>query len=33
MFCDPEQGLIYFILFKATHIVKAYEKAKEIMVS
>ena len=32
MHCDPEQGLIYFILFKASHLVKAYEKAKEIMV-
>lgn len=32
MFCDPEQGLLYFILFKASHLVKAYEKAKEIMV-
>lgn len=32
MHCDPEQGLMYFILFKASHPVKAYEKAKEIMV-
>ncbi|CAB4004421.1 uncharacterized protein C05D11.1-like [Paramuricea clavata] len=31
MFCDPEQGLIYFVLFKASHLVKAYEKAQEIM--
>lgn len=31
MFCDPEQGLIFFILFKASHLVKAYEQAKEIM--
>ncbi|XP_046864750.1 uncharacterized protein C3H1.02c-like [Xenia sp. Carnegie-2017] len=37
MHCDPEEGLMYFILkvqailFKASHPVKAYEKAKEIM--
>ncbi|XP_028410939.1 uncharacterized protein C05D11.1-like [Dendronephthya gigantea] len=31
MFCDPGQGLIYFILFKASHLAKAYEKADEIM--
>lgn len=33
MHCDVEQGLVYFILFKASHLVKAYEKAREIMVS
>ena len=33
MHCNVEQGLVYFILFKASHLVKAYEKAREIMVS
>ncbi len=32
MYAKPETGLLYFILFKSTHVVNAYKKGKEIVV-
>ena len=33
MYCRPEEGLLYFQLFKCTHVVNAYKQAIEIVVS
>ena len=33
MYVKPDTGLLYFILFKSTHVVNAYKVAKEIVVS
>ena len=30
---NPENGLLYLLLVKSTHLVKAYKKTKEIVVS
>ena len=32
MYSNVEHGLLYFILFKSTHVVKAYEESKKIVV-
>ncbi|XP_070567442.1 uncharacterized protein C05D11.1-like isoform X2 [Ptychodera flava] len=31
MFCRPSEGLLYFLLYKCTHVVNAYKQAKEIV--
>ena len=33
MFVKPDEGLLYFLLYKSTHVVSAYKQAKEIVVS
>ena len=33
MFVKPEQGLLYFLLYKSTHVVNAYKQGKDIVVS
>lgn len=30
---NVQQGLLYFVLYKSTHLVKAYEESKKIIVS
>ena len=30
---NPENGLLYLLLIKSTHLVKAYKKTQEIVVS
>jgi len=31
MFAKPEEGLIYFLLYKSSHVVNAYKQAKDIV--
>ena len=32
MFARPEEGLVYFLLYKSSHVVSAYKQAKDIVV-
>ena len=32
LYCRPEDGLLYFVLFKSSQLIQAYSVAKEIVV-